>query len=126
MNTAHSAGAVRGVAIAAEIEDALRSVPGVCDLYRSGSLVANVADAGARRLGLRDDDTPLVLVQDAGAGLRVDAAMGVHISSGATATMLAAHRAVRDLLTGHELRDAHIVLTVVHVDDSPSPAHGAT
>jgi hypothetical protein len=124
MNTAHSAGAVRGAEIATEIEAALRSVPGVSDLYRSGSLVANVVDAGARRLGLRDDAAPLVLVQDAEAGLRVDVALGVHISAGAGATMLAAHRAVRDLLTGRELRDAQIVLTVVHVDDSPTAGRG--
>jgi hypothetical protein len=64
-------------------------------------------------------------VQDAEAGLRVDVAMGVHIWAGAGATMLAAHRAVRDLLTGHELRDAQIVLTVVHVDESPTADRGA-
>ncbi|MFI9486693.1 hypothetical protein ACIG47_09905 [Promicromonospora sp. NPDC052451] len=110
MNVAHD------VRVAAEIEAALRATPGVADLYGPGSLVSNVLDAGARRLGLRDDDAPLVLVREAGTGIRVDIALGVHGTEGARATALAAHETVRGLLTDHDVPDAEIVLTVVHIE----------
>ena len=110
----------RGTEVAAEIEAAVRAIPGVADLYRPRSLVSNAVDASARRLGLRDADASLVLVQQTGEEFQVDIAMGVHSAAGATVTTQMVHRVVRDLFTEREQEDARIVLTVVHVQDSPS------
>lgn len=118
-NPAAGLTAGRAAEVAAEIEVAVRSVPGVSDLYRPGSLVSNVMDRGARRLGLRDDAGPVVLVRQSGPELRVGVALGVHPSPSAAVTTSTVHNAVRHLLTQQGLGDAHIVVTVVHVDDSP-------
>jgi len=105
--------------VAAEIEAAVRATPGVADLYGPGSLMSNAVGAGARRLGLRDADAPLVLVQQNDDGTQVDIALGVHAAAGATVTTQTVHRVVRDLLAGHGQQEARIVLTVVHVHVSP-------
>jgi hypothetical protein len=110
---------VQWAQVAAEIEAAVRATPGVADLYGPGSLVSSVVDAGARGLGLRDAVAPLVVVRQEGDGTRVDIAMGVHAVTGATVTTQTVHRVVRDLLAAREQQDARIVLTVVHVHDSP-------
>lgn len=105
--------------VAAGLEAAVGGIPGVADLYRPGSLVANAVDASAKRLGLRDAAAPLVLVQEAGDGIRVDIALGVYATAGATVTTQSVHRVVRDLLAARGQLDAHVVLTVVHVLDHP-------
>ncbi|WP_369374147.1 hypothetical protein AB1046_08140 [Promicromonospora sp. Populi] len=109
----------QGAQVAAEIEAAVRAVPGVADLYGPGSLVSNVVDVTARHLGLRDTAAPLVLVRQDGSGIQVEIAMAVHSTAGATVTSHTVHRVVRDLLTAREQQDARIVLTVVHVPDIP-------
>lgn len=110
--------------VAAEIEAVVRAVPGVADLYRPGSPVSNVLDAGARRLGLRAHAVPLVRVQRGDGEAQVEIALGIHSAAGAAATTQAVYRVVRDLLAVREHADARIVLTVVHVHELPLAAEG--
>lgn len=116
MNTAQVA------EVAAEIEAAVRAIPGVADLYRPGSPASNILDAGARRLGLRDDAAPLVRVHGSDGEARVEIAIGIHSAAGAAVTTQAVYRAVRDLLADRDHADARIVLTVVHVHELPVAA----
>lgn len=116
MNTAQVA------EVAAEIETAVRAVPGVADLYRPGSPVSNVLDAGTRRLGLGGDAAPLVRFLRRDGEARVEIAMGIHSAAGAAVTTHAVYRVVRDLLADGEHHDARVVLTVVHVHESPLAA----
>jgi hypothetical protein len=113
MNTAQVA------KVAAEIEDVVRAIPGVADLYRPGSPFSNVLDAGTRGLGLRDDAAPLVRVHRGDGEDRVEIAMGIHSAAGAAVTTQAVYQAVRDLLVDREQPGARVVLTVVHVHEPP-------
>ncbi|WP_020018005.1 hypothetical protein [Promicromonospora sukumoe] len=107
--------------IAARIEAAVRATAGVTGVYAAGTAVSKVIGAGARGLGVRRDDAPLVVVRQAAGGTRVDIALGVGLAAGATTTTRAVQRTVRDLLAAHGLPDAHVTVAVVHVTE-PAPA----
>ncbi len=108
--------------IPGEIEHAVRAVPGVAALYRTGSLASRIVDAGARLLGVRGDDEPLVRVEETGDSVRVDAAIGVRASGGAGEVVRDVHDVVRAILEGWGLADPAIRLTVVHVEAEPQGA----
>ena len=82
--------------LAAEIESALRSAPGVRSVYRSGSLVSNLIGRGAAVLGLSTRDEPLVAVLSDGEGVSVEASIAVDGAQSTVETV----RAV-DMLTAY-------------------------
>lgn len=103
--------------LAAEIEAAVRAVVGVEDVYRTGSLVSNAIDAGARLLGARDADGALVRVRTTDAGCHVSVSIGVRSAAGAPGTARAVRAAVSERLAAHGVVDAAVEVTVVHVAD---------
>ena len=105
-------------ALAADIEVAIRAMPGVAALFRAGSLASNVLDAGARAIGLRDDSDPLIHLDQTPEGLRVDIAIGVQDHAGAVETIRRVHAAVRAVIAEHLSAAADIRITVVHVNDT--------
>ncbi|WP_156761149.1 hypothetical protein [Microbacterium karelineae] len=109
--------------IPARIEAAVRAVPGVADVYPTGALASRIVDAGARLLGVRDGDAPLVRVDD-GAGVRVEAAIGVRAGDGAGDVVRAARAAIRAVLDEPGRPEPEIRLTVVHVEDGPVEGAG--
>lgn len=111
------------LALAADIEAAVRTVPGVVAVYRPGSTASKVVDTAARLLGIRDEAAPLIRLAQTPDGLRVEIAIGVHASEGAPDTARRAHTAVQALLAHHSAPAAGIHLTVVHVDET-APRNG--
>lgn len=107
--------------LAADIEAAVRAVPGVAVVYRSGSTLAKAVDATTRLIGVRDEDAPLVDLERSEDGVKVRIAIGVHASDGAAATAGRAHAAIQALLAPQSTRDADVHLTVVHIDGSGPP-----
>lgn len=107
--------------MAEQVEAAVRATPGVTGVYAAGTPVARAIGAGARGLGVRREDTPLVVVRRSAGETRVDIAVGVGLADGAAATTRAVHLAVRELLTAQGVGDAHITVAVVHVTE-PAPA----
>ncbi|WP_159500392.1 hypothetical protein [Microbacterium sp. 18062] len=104
--------------LAADIETAILAVPGVTTIFRTGSTASKVVDAGARLLGLRDDDAPLVRIEQAPEGFRVEVAIGVLASAGAVETAHRVHAAIEALTSQQRDGSAEIRITVVHVDDT--------
>lgn len=101
--------------LAAEIEAAVRTTPGVCNVYRSGSLISNVIGAGAVALGVRSEDEPLVAVTSGDGGVVVTASIGIDFSASAADTLRATHSAIDALLTAQGVPRERITLTVVYV-----------
>ncbi len=105
--------------LAADIEAAVLAVPGVTAIFRSGTTVSKVVDAGARLLGIRVDDASLVRIEQTPESVRVDVAVGVRASARATETARRAHAAIDALIAQRSGAPTEIHLTVVHVDDNP-------
>jgi hypothetical protein len=106
-------------ALAARIDEETRAVPGVADVYRAANnVLAKIVDAGARLLGVGDEDAPIVTVHSSAGQLTVHLAIGVHASGSAVDTVRRVHRRVDDLLAAAGETDATVEITVVHVDDS--------
>lgn len=101
--------------IAAEIEAAVRATPGVRNVYRSGSLVAQLLRTGAAALGVGDDSRPVVCVVAGAAGVAVEASLGVDFSAPVGDVLRAAHEAVEAVLRAGGVRSESITLTVVYV-----------
>ncbi|GAA4487160.1 hypothetical protein [Microbacterium panaciterrae] len=101
-----------------DIETAVRAIPGVTGIFRSGTTVAKVVDAGARLLGIRDADASLVRLEQTPEGARVEVAVGVQSSAGAVATTTRVHAAIDALCAGRRIGSVQIRITVVHVDDA--------
>ncbi|GAA2016374.1 hypothetical protein [Microbacterium ulmi] len=99
---------------ATAVEAAVRATPGVSEVYRSGSLVSSIVDAGARLIGLRGD-APLVVIDGEGANAHVAVSIGVDAASGAAQTCRAVHAAVAESLPEHGLSGAVLSITVAHV-----------
>lgn len=104
-------------ALAADIEAAVRAAPGVAALYRSGSLVSNAIDTGARLLGLREDESLVRLVRDT-EGLRIELSIGVLGAESSAVTALRTHEVIEALLASRHVTDTEIRVTVVHVGDA--------
>lgn len=104
--------------MAAQIESALRSTPGVRSVYRSGSLVSKLIDRGAAALGLGSSDVPLVSVTRDGERAGVDASIAVDAAIGAAETVRAAQATIETLLDAAGVEPSSIRLTVVHVQEA--------
>lgn len=104
--------------LAARIESALRSAPGVRSIYRSGSLVSNLIGRGAAALGLSADGEPLVAVVWEGERAGVEASIAVDSAVGAADTVRAAQTAIEALLVAIDVEPSVIRLTVVHVQEA--------
>lgn len=110
--------ALQHPSLAAQIESALRSTPGVRSVYRSGSLVSNLIGRGAAALGLSGDGEPLVAVVWEGERAEVEASIAVDSTIGAADTVRAAQRAIEALLAAMDVEASVIRLTVVHVQEA--------
>lgn len=108
-------GAREGFELAAAIESAVRSTPGVRSIYRSGSLISHLLRAGAEAIGVRTDDEPIVSVVVAGDGVAVEATIGVDGDARSADVLHAVHTAIDGLLGMRGMRRESITLTVAHV-----------
>lgn len=106
--------------LAADIETTVRAIPGVTTLFRTGSIVSKVVDAGVQMLGIQDDGAPLVRLERSPEGPRVEVAIGVHATMGAVETSGRVHEAIVALCTDQGFNPAEIHVTVVHIDDTPT------
>ncbi|WP_144876947.1 hypothetical protein [Microbacterium sp. 1.5R] len=104
------------------IDAAVRSTPGVRDLYRSGSLITNVVGAGAVALGLRRDDDPVVVVASDDVGVRVEATLGIDFAPDVRETLDAVRSAVAEALRAEGLVLSGLALTVAYVHPRESVA----
>ena len=102
-------------ALAAAIEETVWATPGVRTVYRSGSLISNLLRAGAAALGARKEDEPIVSVVPSGAGVSVEASIGVDAGGGAGDTLRAVRAAVDSVLAERGVPRDSLTLTVVHV-----------
>lgn len=109
-------------AMAAEIEAAVRAVPGVTAIFRTGGFVAKMLGAGAQLLGIQQGRTPLIQWEHAAEGVRVEAAIGVHTAAGAAQTSRRVHEAITALCEDRGYTPRDIQITVVHLDDDPARA----
>lgn len=101
--------------LAERIEAAVLSTPGVRSVYRAGSLVANLVEAGAAALGVRSETEPVVSVAVTEAGAHVEASIGVEYTAPAAATLRAVRDAIGSVLSADALPCAGIALTVAYV-----------
>lgn len=104
--------------LATDIEVAVRAIPGVSTLFRSGTLVSNAIDAGARLIGIREDSAPRVQLEQAPDGLRADIAIGIRERAGAVETIRRVEAAVRAVIAERNSEPADIRITVVHIDET--------
>ncbi|RLP72769.1 hypothetical protein D9V32_15085 [Mycetocola tolaasinivorans] len=111
--------------IEAQIEAAVRAVPGVSAVFPASSTASRVVEAGARLLGIRQDAPASVVLERMPAGVVVAVAIGIRASASASDTARAAHAAVYALLFGQGIEISDVRITVVHIDnghsDAPSP-----
>jgi hypothetical protein len=105
-------------ALTAHIERTIRATPGVAALFRAGSLVSNVIDAGARVIGIRGESEPLIRLEHTPEGLRVDIAIGVEGHAGAVETIRHVGAAVSVVVEEWHRAPAEIRITVVHITDT--------
>ncbi|MFD2758749.1 hypothetical protein [Gulosibacter faecalis] len=101
--------------LAAEIESAVRAVPGVTIVFRSGSALSKLVEAGAQALGLRDEAS-LVAVEANDAGVRVTASLGLDAGLSVAETLRRAREVIATLLEARGLREPEIRLTAVYIE----------
>lgn len=104
--------------MAADIEAITRAVPGVAGLFRTGSAVSRIVDAGAQALGLGEDAAPLVHVEQSPHGTGVQIAIGVHGAFEAVDVVQHVHAAIESRLSRLDATPAEIRITIVHIDDT--------
>ena len=100
----------------AALEAAIRSVPGVTGLYRTGSGVAKLVDASAALLRGQQQRSPLVRVEHGTAGVTVTAAVGVDAAVSSVQVLELASAAVADAVAASQLALEQVHLTVVHLN----------
>lgn len=109
-------------AVAADIEAAVRALPGVTGVFRSGGLLAKLVDAGAEALGTAEQRAPFVRWETGETGPRADVAIGVRASAGAAETSARAHEVATVICREHGIAGADIRVTVVHIDEDAERA----
>jgi len=109
-------------AMALDIETAVRAVPGVTTVFRTGGIISKAVDAGAHLLGAQQNRAPLVRWEHTPEGPRVEASIGVHTGAGAAETSRRVHATISALCSDRGFTPAEIRLTVVHIDDGPGDA----
>lgn len=106
-------------AMAEDIETAVRAVPGVTTIFRTGGIISKVVDAGAQLFGAQQNEAPLIRWEHTPDGPRAEAAIGVLAAVGAAETGRRVHAAIAALCSSRGCTPVEIRLTVVHIDDGP-------
>jgi len=101
--------------LAAVIESAVRAVPAVTNVFRSGSLVGNAMAAAAEHLGIGETGTPLVSVGVEDAGVRVEVSIGAASSAPVAETVREVQRAIDAAADAAGTTVTSSRVTVVHV-----------
>ena len=101
--------------IAGQIQAAILATPGVRTVYRSGSLVSNLAEVGATAIGLRAADHPVVAVRAGESGVDVDASIGIDYSAPAREVLRAVRAAIGAAALAAGVKATVIALTVAYV-----------
>lgn len=109
---------IRGSAdeFAAELENVIRRVPGVTEVFRTGGLVSLAKEGAARLVGTRGE-AALVRVEQRSDGIRVDVALGVDNEVGAVDAVHNVHAAINALCADRSAPVAAVRVTVVHIDE---------
>ncbi len=107
--------------IAADLETAVRAVPGVSGVFRTGGILSKLVGASAEALGDSADRDPLVRCEHGADGTQVEVAIGVRADAGAAETAHRTHAAISALCSERGLSPIEIRLTVVHIDEDPAP-----
>jgi hypothetical protein len=102
-------------ALAAAFEAAVRAVPGVTNVFRSGSLVGNAMAAAAEHLGWGEGGAPLVSVALDAEGVSVEVSLGADASSAVGDTVRAVQRAIDEVAHAAGTAVTSCRATVVHV-----------
>lgn len=101
--------------LAARIEQVVRGISGVRNVYRSGSLISNLLRAGAAALGASREDEPIISVAAGTGGIAVEASIGIDVGSRAAGVLRAAHESVDALLRAEGVPRESITVTIVYV-----------
>ncbi len=101
--------------LAARIQAAILATPGVRTIYRSGSMISNLADAGATAIGLRAADRPVVAVRAGESGVDLDASIGIDYSVPAREVLRAVRAAIEAAALVADVEVGSIALTVAYV-----------
>ncbi len=101
--------------LARRVEDVVLGTSGVRAVYRPGSLVGNLVDAGATALGIRPDSAPVVAVTEVDGSVIVEASVGVDDSRPAQVVLGEVRLAVERVLAVAGMRAERLLLTVAHV-----------
>lgn len=112
-------------ALALELEAAVRTVPGVVEVYRTGTPVARAIAVGGERLGIGAAPQPLVSIERAGDGIQVEVSLGVSGSVGAGDTVAAATVVLSALLAERGCTAPELRITVVHISEVPGGSAAA-
>ena len=107
---------------AGEIETAVRQTPGVSSVFRSGGILSKAIEAGAQLIGAGPDAPSLIGWEDGPEGPRIEVAIGVHASAGASATSWRVHTVVAAHCAELGIVPAEILVTVVHIDEGATHA----
>ena len=106
--------------LAADIEAAVREVPGVASVFRAGGRISQAVDAGAQLLGIQQEDGSLIRWEHSPSeGSRVEVAIGVQNAPGAADTSDRVHAAIAELCADRGYPSVKLHLTVVHIDEGP-------
>lgn len=97
------------------IEDGILATAGVRAVYRAGSLVANLVDAGATALRLRETSEPVVSVSMDDERVTVEASIGVDDTAPARETLIEVRGAVERTLAADGLALDRIAVTIAYV-----------
>lgn len=108
--------------VAAEIEAAVRALPGVTGIFRAGGILSKLADAGAEVLGGPEHRAPAVRWENGANGARAEVSIGVRASAGAAETGARAHEAVSAVCVERGIVGAEVRITVVHIDEDAARA----
>jgi membrane carboxypeptidase/penicillin-binding protein len=106
--------------LAADIEAAIRAVPGVASVFRPKGVLSHVIDVGAQLLGRQDARASLTRVERTAEGIRVEAAIGVDSNMSTVETAQRVQAAIDALCDAQGLALGEIHVTVVHVNEVPS------
>lgn len=99
--------------LATRLEAVVRAVPGVTNLYRSGSLVSNLIGDGAAALGVRAAAGPLITITESDDRLAVEASLGVAGDVGSAVTLRAVRAAIA-AATAPVAVSVHLTVAYLH------------
>ncbi len=106
--------------LTADIETAVRAIPGVTAIFRPGSLVSKTVDAAARSIGVRDRSEPLIGIDWSPDGAQVEVAISVDDAAGSVETSRRVHAAIGAVCTARGITPGKTSVTVVHIGDTTS------